>query len=741
MVHISFFANKTNTAARGREMSWEDFAAQHLSRHLHLSHKDGPMFSFAIYDERPQRANDNVVGVSGLVIDFDNSIGKGMDKRPSPSPTLPEDTLTNIDGFRCAWYSTYSHTTEWPHWRLVVPLSRTLGVHEVQAAHDGLLAMFARDDNIDPSCGELSRAHFLPACPKEHSAAAFIGAQDGEILTPEYLFSCAAIPPGPAQVLTSERFQQPRQGGIERAAGRNDALKMVVASMLSRGEPLERIIAEVHAEDQKHNPPLFSDRSEGYRCDSWTGAIRFVSSILWSTATRRAASGLPPELPLIRREPVAPMEIIEAKYGRARVNIERMPIPSQLLRPPGGVGMFCDWINASAIKPQPLLSVAATLAACGALVGRKVASPTDLRTNLYMLGIAPSGAGKDHARKCVKSIIERIGGVKHLGGERLASDTGLIDAVLVAKDQSCLFQFDEIGRLLSAIGNAKQSPHLLNIPTVLMEFYSAANSLFLGKQYAGRERIDMRQPNVCVYGTTVPGRFFSALSSEEVTDGFLARFIVFESDADPAEVEVADHAKEPPGELIDMLADRMAWPINAAPQGNMDTLNPAPRRLHATGGASRAFAAFRKDVQNAKAQLPTGDDLLAVWNRAQENAWKMATACAAFDGAGEVLTDECAEFAIELARVLTVNLCATVAGRVAANRTDAALKQTERMVLDAGAIGITQSDLLRRMRCTSRELRPLVDTLAESGQVIAVTRKTGQRAATFWVHSSKAEAA
>lgn len=735
MVKVSFFQHKRHTGAVVRELAWPAFVEQHLSSHIHPAGKDGPMFSFAIYDERPQRANDNVIGVSGLVIDFDNSQGKGIDKRPSASPTLPEDTLGNLDGFQCAWYSTYSHTTDWPHWRLVVPLTRALLPHEVGAAFDGLCAMLARDNNIDTTCGELSRAHFLPSCPAEHAGAAFLGAQGGEILNPEYLFSCAEIPPGPATVITPEAFAA-KSAGLDRANGRNDALKMIVASMVARGEPLERIISEVHEADQKHNPPLFSDRTEGYRADSWAGAIKFVSNILWTVSSRRASSGLAPELPIIRREAIPAMDLVLTRRSTAGVSIDRQPIPSHLLRPPGAVGMMCDWINASAIKPQPLLSVAASLAACATLVGRKVASPTDLRTNLYMLGIAQSGAGKDHARKCVKAIFERIGGIKHLGGERLASDTGLIDAVVAAKDQSCLFQFDEIGRLLSAIGNAKQSPHLLNIPTVLMEFYSAANSLFLGKQYARQERIDIKQPNVCVYGTTVPGRFFSALSSEEVTDGFLARFMVFESDLDPAEVDVSDDAREPSEILVNTLTERMGWPINASPAGNLDFTNPVPRRLMAQGMADRLFAAFRKDVQAIKGKLASGDDLIAVWNRAQENAWKIATTIGAFDACGDRISTECAEFSIELARVLTQNLCATVTGRVAANRTDAVLKQCERLVSDAGKLGIAHSDLLRSMRCTSRELRPLLDTLAESGRVFAATRKTGQRAATYWIHGS-----
>ena len=62
----------------------------------------------------------------------------------------------------------------------------------------------------------------------------------------------------------------------------------------------------------------------------------------------------------------------------------------------GVLGLMVEHILATAIRPQPWLAVGAALAVLGALMGRKVCTPTNLRSNLYVLGIAESGGGKDH---------------------------------------------------------------------------------------------------------------------------------------------------------------------------------------------------------------------------------------------------------------------------------------------------------------------------------------------------------
>ena len=93
------------------------------------------------------------------------------------------------------------------------------------------------------------------------------------------------------------------------------------------------------------------------------------------------------------------------------------------------------------MRPQPILAIGASLCALGALLGRKYRTRTNLRTNLYVVGMAGSGGGKDHARSCIKEAFIGAGLQRYLGGNRIASGSGLLTALY--RQPSSLFQLDE----------------------------------------------------------------------------------------------------------------------------------------------------------------------------------------------------------------------------------------------------------------------------------------------------------
>jgi hypothetical protein len=71
------------------------------------------------------------------------------------------------------------------------------------------------------------------------------------------------------------------------------------------------------------------------------------------------------------------------------------PQTSLELRVPEGIlTEMVDYMVSTARRLQPLLSLGASLCALGALMGRKYRTETNLRSNLYVVGIADSGSGK-----------------------------------------------------------------------------------------------------------------------------------------------------------------------------------------------------------------------------------------------------------------------------------------------------------------------------------------------------------
>ena len=150
------------------------------------------------------------------------------------------------------------------------------------------------------------------------------------------------------------------------------------------------------------------------------------------------------------------------------------PIPDELLRIPGFVSEVMDICLDSAPYPNTVMAFSGALALQAFLAGRKVRDPGDNRTNIYLLGLAHSAAGKDWPRK-IKSRIAHAAGLANCLGDRFASGEGVQDALLLSP--SMLFQTDEIDGMLQVINKAKDA-RFENVMGTLLTLYSSSNSVF-----------------------------------------------------------------------------------------------------------------------------------------------------------------------------------------------------------------------------------------------------------------------
>jgi hypothetical protein len=140
------------------------------------------------------------------------------------------------------------------------------------------------------------------------------------------------------------------------------------------------------------------------------------------------------------------------------------PASFNLVIPDGLVGDLARYMISTARRPQPLLSLGASLCAVGALMGRKYRTESNLRSNLYIVGVADSGSGKNHSREVINELFLAAGLADHLGGNKIASGAGLLTAV--HRQPASLFQIDEFGMLLSAAADRRRSPqHITAIST------------------------------------------------------------------------------------------------------------------------------------------------------------------------------------------------------------------------------------------------------------------------------------
>lgn len=405
--------------------------------------------------------------------------------------------------------------------------------------------------------------------------------------------------------------------------------------------------------------------------------------------------------------------------------IIQVPPPPALDRLDGALKLMVDHILASAIRPQPHLAVGASLAALGTIMGRRVRTESNLRTNLYVLGIAESGGGKDHARKAIKEIFVQTGLQAHLGGERLASGAGLISAL--TRQPSSLFQIDEFGKFMANVIDKRRAPkHLSEIWDLFTELATSAGTTFLGAEYADqreRPRQDIVEPCACIHGVSAPGPFWETLSSGALQDGSLARFLVFRSDEDiPDRNRTPKQASDIPTELFDAMI-AIANLGASSSSGNLagiaaPNVRPNSVVVAMDDDARRLFDHLDEDL-TARQRAAIGSDKGAVLARIWENTAKVALIKAvSANPSAPVIRGVDAQWARDLVEHCAATLFVQAERHIADNDMERAHKKMLEFVREAGNEGIRHNDLTRKCQFIEPKLRrEILHSLIESDQI------------------------
>jgi hypothetical protein len=410
--------------------------------------------------------------------------------------------------------------------------------------------------------------------------------------------------------------------------------------------------------------------------------------------------------------------------------------PENFFNMPGLIGEIHHYILKTSIRPQPIVALGAILVALGTLMGRNYRSPTDLRTNLYAVGVCDSAGGKDYPRKAIAKMLTKAGLERHLGGLRLASGSGLISAAV--REPRSLFMIDEFGLYLEGMTDRKRSPrHILEIYELLMEFFSSSNSVFKGKEYANRDKAieieTIHEPCIGLFGTTTPSTFWKALKSGNVSDGSLARFLVFMSEEDYP--DATDHAE------ISEIPENILAGLKAIADG-------PPGRGNLVGVLSASLAPYTvpyapevrqrlKEMRNSESELLRhyrGTVYTAIWGRWIELTIKVAMIAAiALDYERPVICTMCMDWAESVVGHCLKIIVDNVEEKIADNDTEANSKRLESIIAKAGAEGISTSLIIRQTRnMPSNVRRDSLGDLVAAGRVSLDSSGSGTKQAKIY---------
>ena len=389
----------------------------------------------------------------------------------------------------------------------------------------------------------------------------------------------------------------------------------------------------------------------------------------------------------------------------------------------------------SAKRPQPILALGASLCAVGALMGRKYRTESNIRSNLYVVGIAESGAGKNHSRMVISEIFRRAGLLQYLGGNKIASGSGLLTAI--GRHPAILFQLDEFGMFLAAAADRKRSPrYVTEILDLMVELYTTSGATYFGTEYASNQfnnsHKPIHQPCACIYGTTTPLHFWQALQASNVADGSLARFLILESEEDFPDSNASFGMINPSPELLSQLVliHQGGGKLNGnlSEVGSVEEVLVEPRVVTLTHEARQRFVTLDLELLE-RLRSSRGTGFSSILARIEENATKLALIRAVSrDPVDPVIGEDDARWGIMISRHCAELTIREVTERVSENQVESNHKRAMRILRGAGEEGMSKSEFTRRTQFMDHRQRDSVlRTLIEARLLETLTLQSGGR--------------
>jgi hypothetical protein len=393
--------------------------------------------------------------------------------------------------------------------------------------------------------------------------------------------------------------------------------------------------------------------------------------------------------------------------------------------PLGLTGLIGDTVRAMnkyAMYKQPELYLLNTIAAAGAVFGRKYACPMNARTNVYMVGVARTAGGKDFSRQYISNLFEKAGLTEYLGAHYIRSDTGMLVSVKSAPSQ--VMMLDEFGMYLEALASAKAPLHIKNVATCLTKLFTSSGTFYdHGATADTKTKIVIQRPNLCIYGTTTEETYASALKRTAIDSGDLNRFLVFKSSRVFTGEEELPPKYEIPADIVDRWEE-----FSTASRFTIPDIAEIPPAHTTVEWDDKVMAMLRecRIKQNTliNAETPTS----GLWGRYAELVTKIAMIFAISDNKND---PRFSEYHVTIARNI-VDVCmeymvGLANGYVSENDYEA---QQQKIVkfLRTKRKGASMSELHTRFRSIkARERRDILSDMAAQGVISIESIKTEGR--------------
>jgi hypothetical protein len=292
----------------------------------------------------------------------------------------------------------------------------------------------------------------------------------------------------------------------------------------------------------------------------------------------------------------------------------------------GVVNQIINWVTETSRIPNRILALGTALTTVGTLIGRRAQGPTKSATHLYVIGLAPTGSGKDRPLKATDALFEAAGALHHVGtsGEWVSMQSLMND---VQAHPLALFRQDEWGSFLRRVNGRKASGFEQSIGKGLRELWSTSFDRYLPPSSAAKKATPIKSPAVSVLAMSTPKEFYTSIRGADIENGFLNRLLILRSDRYVRAVTPADSPI--PSSLAAALEELYLWGGTEIETAGLASPDYDTKPHYIEWESPQAKKAFDDFAEFTRERMAIDTDIAPFLSRTAENAVRMATIMAA----------------------------------------------------------------------------------------------------------------
>ncbi len=512
---LTIFKNvkPTPTDTEQVERSWDAVCDRLTNPHEFESKKSSQLLKLASFGDKLSakgctRADDNMLEVFGIEGDYDGEI-----VTIAQAQAMLE--CANIEAFI---YSSPSHSTEKPRWRVLAPLSkpcapadRATYVARLNGALGGILAVESFTQSQSYFFGKVKGM--------EYSTARVAGKYINTLALPE-VFPLGKSADKPGKKTKAEKLADTSLNDT-RAMWLHEHGKVLNVDKASGRLDVTPPFKPASGYGVPSSFSYFPRLTGGYECGHFKNL--HSTNADWTDEQYCEAYGMPS---------VVDEFDVETTYTKILDDLPALAITDagdkKLIQFPAPFqGVMSDVVEAalkSAPVPQPALTTLAALIGMAASCSGHYRLPSDGRLNLFGIGVASTGWGKDHPCKVAIAIAMK-NNARIIG--RAASGQGLEDAL--ENHRAMLTVMDEFAHVMSAINDPKAPGYTRDLAANILKLFSNSNGVYHTRQKAASKHEPPSRmvvhPCLNLIAFATPEKLGEAMSVSNIEDGLMGRLL------------------------------------------------------------------------------------------------------------------------------------------------------------------------------------------------------------------------